>query len=285
MGKASSSKKVARAAGTGGGRTNRGKTPVLWYSTLVLILVAGIGVTAFSREQRLDKLNSPESKEEPRAGQDHWHVALGVRICDNWLAPVVDESENRGIHTHGDGLIHVEPGLASVAGRRAIFNRFAEGVKAELEADRFVWPVSGGKKEERKTGDKCGEQEAEVTAFYDGKPVEGDPGDIRFTDGGKLVLAFVPKGTTYEAIGDPPSTAELVKQGSPDPAAAAQSSQQDPTASPVTEAPHPEGTPHAEPPASTPSVPLESPPTFTPPPSTPAASTPPASSAPVSAQP
>lgn len=232
MGKASSQKKVARAASIGGGRTNRGKAPVLWYSSLVLILLVGVGLTAFSRDQRLDELGSPSSKEEPRANDAHWHVALGVRVCDRWLDPVQDQADPKGVHSHGDGIIHVHPFVASAAGARSTFNRYAEAVKAKLEANRFAWPEGDGKKkEEHKTGDKCGEQEAEVKAFYDGKPHEGDPGEIRFTDRGKLVLAFVPKGTTYEQIGDPPTTAGLDNLNDVDPADAAKQSQQvDPAA-------------------------------------------------------
>jgi hypothetical protein len=261
MGKASSSKKVARAAGTGGGRTNRGKTPVLWYGSLVLIVIAGIGLTAFSREQRLDDLNSPESKEEPRANDAHWHVALGVRVCDRWLDPVTDQADPKGVHTHGDGVIHVHPFVASAAGRRATFDRYAEAVKGDLAADSFSWPEGDGKKKAKhETGEKCGEQEAEVKAFYNGEPHEGDPGTIRFTDRGKLVLAFVPKGTTYEQIGDPPSTSGLdnLSDVAPtDPAANQQSQQVDPTTGSVVP-----GAPGATPPApgATPPAPGATPP-------------------------
>ena len=219
MGKASSSKKVARAAGIGGGRTSRGKAPVLWYSSLIVILAAGIGLTAFSRDQRQAELASPESKVPPRANVDHWHVALGVRVCDRWLDPVLDDNDPKGIHTHGDGIIHVHPFQRSSAGARATFERYSEAVGGELAANRFTWPEGAGKKEvERSNGDKCGEQEGEVKAFYNGELHEGDPSDILLTDRGKLVLAFVPKGTTYEQIGDPPSTPNLDNLDDVDPA-------------------------------------------------------------------
>ena len=222
MGKASSSKKVARAAGIGGGRTNRGKAPVLWYGSLVVILLAGIGLTAFSRDQRLEELNSPESKEEPRANATHWHVALGIRVCDRWLDPIQDQTDPKGIHSHGDGIIHVHPFVASAAGRRATFERYSEAVGGELAANRFAWPEGGSKKKvAHETGDKCGEQEAEVKAFYNGEPHEGDPSDILLTDRGKLVLALVPKGTTYKDIGDPPTTPGLDNLSDVDPAEAA----------------------------------------------------------------
>ena len=237
MGKASSSKKVARAAGTGGGRTTRGKTPVLWYSMLAAVLLAGIGLTAFSRQERLDKLSSPASKEAPKANADHWHTALGVYVCDHWLDPVKDQADPVGIHTHGDGIIHVHPFVASAAGRRATLSRFSETVKGDLHATRFSWPEGDSKKKvEHKNGEKCGDQVGEVKAFYDGKPQLGNPGDIRLTDKGVLVLAFVPKDTTVEKIGDPPSKAGLATLSDvapTDPAEAAKQSQQvDPAALP-----------------------------------------------------
>jgi len=285
MGKASSSKKVARAAGTGGGRTTRGKTPVLWYGTLVVVLLAGVGLTAFSRQQRLHKLNAPASKEAPKANADHWHTALGVYVCDHWLAPITDQTDPVGIHTHGDGIMHVHPFVAAAAGSRATFLRFAEVVKGELHATRFTWPEGDGKKKvEHKNGDKCGEQVGEVKAFYNGKPEVGDPGNIRLTDKGVLVMAFVPKDTTYEKIGDPPSKDGLTKL-SDVPA--------DPAASQPAQPPAPGGRadPAAQPVPTTPgaSTPAASTPAASTPGSTPAASTPvastPGASAPASAPP
>lgn len=282
MGKASSSKKVARAAGIGGGRTNRGKAPVLWYSTLVVILLAGVGLTAFSRDQRLEELGSPTSREEPRAGEAHWHVALGVRVCDKWLDPVQDQNDPKGIHTHGDGIIHVHPSVASAAGSRSTLERYAEAVKGQLATDSFAWPEGAStKKVEHETGDKCGEQEGEVKAFYNGELHEGDPGAIRFTDRGKLVLAFVPKGTTYEQIGDPPSTPGLdtLSDVPPAPAPPSQSQGVDPAAAggaPGPVDPPADGTTDttvAPPPSG-------SPPSDAPPSSGPTSSAPPASDAP-----
>ncbi len=266
MGKASSSKKVARAAGIGGGRTSRGKAPVLWYSTLVVILAAGIGLTAFSRDQRRAELASPESKVPPRPNVDHWHVALGVRVCDRWLDPVLDDNDPKGIHTHGDGIIHVHPFQRSSAGSRATFERYAEAVGGELAATRFSWPEGAAKKKvERGNGDKCGEQEGEVKAFYNGEVHEGDPSDILLTDRGKLVLAFVPKGTTYDQIGDPPTTGNLDNLDDVDPPKQPQTQTpaspgaepgatvtQDPTVSPQPGAPAPSVAPETTAPAGAP---------------------------------
>ena len=50
MGKASSSKKVARAAGTGGGRTNRGRVPWMYYLALAAVVILGTATVGQSRE-------------------------------------------------------------------------------------------------------------------------------------------------------------------------------------------------------------------------------------------
>jgi hypothetical protein len=208
MGKASSSKKVARAAGASGGRTSRGRAPVLWYSSLAVILLAGVGLTAFSRQQRQDKLGSPSSQTPPRANQDHWHTAYGVYVCDKWADPVTNQEDANGIHTHGDGIVHVHPFTSKVAGKNATFGKFVTQVNAKIDTKSFTWPA-GSEKITKKNGDKCGETAGEVKVFYDGKPVTTDPNNIRLTDRGKLVIAFVTPDTTAEKIGDPPSVPNL----------------------------------------------------------------------------
>ena len=55
MGKASSNKKVLRAASTGGGRTSRGSTPWGWYSVVAVAVVLGTVGIVFSRQQTQDR--------------------------------------------------------------------------------------------------------------------------------------------------------------------------------------------------------------------------------------
>jgi len=208
MGKASSSKKVARAAGASGGRTSRGRAPVLWYSALLAIVVAGAGLTAFSRQERQDALGDPKSQTQPRSNQDHWHVAYGVYVCDKWLDPVTDQSDAAGIHTHGDGVIHAHPFQSKVAGTKATFDKFTTQIKAKVDNKSISWPAPGGKVS-KSNGDKCGDATGQVKVFYDGKPIEGTPNGVRFTDRGKLVVAFVGADVTAETIGDPPSVPNL----------------------------------------------------------------------------
>src|SRR5438874_1552697 len=83
MGKASSTKKVTRAASTGGGRTNRGRTPWLWYLSIGLGVALGMaggfaqlaGVTISETEIHLpgDKVykngDKCETKDGSKAGE------------------------------------------------------------------------------------------------------------------------------------------------------------------------------------------------------------------------
>src|SRR5437660_9818680 len=106
MGKASSSKKVARAAGAGGGRTVRGRQPWLYWSVIILTVILGTAGVVSSRNSRLHGISTSGSQ-PPRAGVDHWHVAYGIFICDHFDPAMPDNGQDPvGIHTHGDGIIH-----------------------------------------------------------------------------------------------------------------------------------------------------------------------------------
>ena len=40
---------------------------------------------------------------------DHWHAAYGIYICGTLEPPFTDDADPNGIHTHGDGVIHIHP--------------------------------------------------------------------------------------------------------------------------------------------------------------------------------
>lgn len=65
MGKASSSKKVARAAGIGGGRVHRRQTPWTYFGVIALIVVLGVVGTVASRDRRIDPGGRPVMGLEP----------------------------------------------------------------------------------------------------------------------------------------------------------------------------------------------------------------------------
>ena len=138
MGKASSSKKVARAASTSGGRTAGGRTPWAYYLAIVAVIVLGTAMVYASRHHRLTSINSVGAT-APVAGQDHWHVAYGVYLCTNatsgeFIPPIPDTSDPDGIHTHGDGVIHIHPYVNSAAGKNAVLGEFTKTVGITLNA-------------------------------------------------------------------------------------------------------------------------------------------------------
>ena len=122
MGKASSSKKVARAARAGG--SSGPKQRKLGFPlAIVAIVVLGVGLVAFARND----YTSAEAT-APVVNQDHWHAAYGVYVCDAFRPPVTDVSsdDTTGIHTHGDGIIHTHPFVASAAGKNATLGKWSE---------------------------------------------------------------------------------------------------------------------------------------------------------------
>ncbi|MGH9284611.1 MAG: hypothetical protein ACRD0M_02905, partial [Acidimicrobiales bacterium] len=147
MGKASASKKVARAARTGGGRTSRGQRPWGWYLAITAVVVLGTVTIAFSRDQYQDELAAGSSLEPPyhqgsdlKPDGDHWQSAYGVYLCDAFAPPVTDRRDPKGIHTHGDGVIHVHPFVPSAAGANATLGVFADAVDMTLTDSKIGAP-------------------------------------------------------------------------------------------------------------------------------------------------
>ncbi len=208
MGKASSSKKVARAAVTGGGRTRQGARPWGWYTAIALVAALGVVTIVYSRIDRQAALN-PLKSEKPRPPEasrkfpgDHWHAAYGIYVCNKWLPSIQSDRDPLGIHTHNDGVIHIHPFTRAASGRRATLGVFADAVGMSLNEDRFKVPGAGTFIE----GEKCGDKRATVQIFLNGDERFGDPKDIRLRDRDAIIIAFAPEGTE---IPPPPSLRQL----------------------------------------------------------------------------
>lgn len=203
MGRASSNKKVARAASTGGGRTARGRTPWVWYTGLALVVLLGIWGVAASRNHLNPKVAHPNF-------QDHWHMAYGIYICNEFRPPMPQPANLIGLHTHTDGLIHVEPSSVLDTAKNATVGRFVSGEPGfHLSATSIQYPGDRA----YKNGEKCGSKTAhlqvrEWTSKADNtsQTVTGDPKKVRVLDQHLITFAFVPDGTQ---IPKPPSSANL----------------------------------------------------------------------------
>jgi hypothetical protein len=227
MGKASSNKKVARAAKAGGGRARAaGERNILFPVALAVVALLGTILVVYARGER-----TAEALEAPLAFEDHWHSAYGIYVCDSFVPdlPEFTAPQNGGNHTHGDGLIHVHPFSTSRSGENAtLVNWFADagatlGGGDELSNDRLGVP--GGEtyvEGEDSCDDVDGDPIVQVAVWDSAFAAsEGEDPDrivtedfrsIRFSDDGMAyTIAFAPEGAELPA---PPSLAGLAGVGS-----------------------------------------------------------------------
>lgn len=226
MGKASSNKKVARAAAAGSSSarsaTSGGLRTIVTAAAVVLAVGLGIFLIASSASE-----NKAASSDRPRGG-DHWHAALGYDTCGTFQPNSNNNNAHIGIHTHADGLVHVEPQNSADMGASANLGRFISGQKnvydMVLEKDKFNVPWSTDTKKEFKNGDKCPGSDVPGKVFIklwdpgegktpkdsDGTIFEGDPHSIRIKNFARITVAFLPEDTDPATIPLPPSQDNLL---------------------------------------------------------------------------
>lgn len=78
--------------------------------------------------------------ESPRTDQ-HWHNPYAISVCGAFQPPAVDANGDLlGIHTHGDGIIHIHPFRESAAGKNATLKVFFEDIGVSLQPDSIQLP-------------------------------------------------------------------------------------------------------------------------------------------------
>jgi hypothetical protein len=152
--------------------------------------------------------SGPYADEPPVAHGDHWHAAFGVNVCGEWMDDVpefhnrADTPDRAGLHSHGDGFVHVHPYADDEAGSHATLGRFVEYGGWELSEHAFrLWDG-----EDHRDGDECDGVPARVRWSVDGRERAGDPAAYPVQDGDVIALAFLPEG---EPIGTPPSASRV----------------------------------------------------------------------------
>jgi hypothetical protein len=124
MGKASSSKKVARAARAGGRVSSGQPRSLLFPGILALIVVLGVSLVVYARNDR----NNEDIGGVPQL-EDHIHQAFGVNVCGEWLVDLPEFETPVGIHTHGDGVLHIHPFSQLGVGSNATLGRFFQSAR------------------------------------------------------------------------------------------------------------------------------------------------------------
>ena len=221
MGKASSTKKVQRAARAGGRVSSGQPRSLLFPGILTLIIVLGVALVAYARHDRLQ-----EDLDGVPQLDDHIHQAYGVYVCGEWKALIPEFESQIGLHTHGDGVMHIHPHSQLGVGANATLGRFLKdardegGIDAELSDSKLDYLDETI--EEGKT--KCeGVENPELLLAYwknasdpDSLPeiITGDFNDFRLTeDGGAITIYY---GDPNEDIPLPESAANLAELGAAD---------------------------------------------------------------------
>ncbi|CAB4954674.1 MAG: hypothetical protein F2837_10345 [Actinobacteria bacterium] len=194
MGKSSSAKKVARAARAGGATSQGKKRNLLFPVSIAAIVLLGVSVVWLAKGQ-----NADAAKVAPQV-TDHFHAAYGIYVCDKFLDPLTDPGgDTLGIHTHGDGIIHIHPFGGAAAGKNATMSTW--GKTDGLEFSKTGFTVNGTTYDD---GYDCNGQPATVKMYvWNADDTSAAPqivnasdiGGFRFkTDRLALTLAVVPEG-------------------------------------------------------------------------------------------
>jgi hypothetical protein len=132
---------------------------------------------------------------------DHWHAAVGVNLCGTWQpnVPSYEPTPNTGVHSHGDGYIHLHPYSAAGAGRNANVGLFYRQAGDKVSAAEIKYG-----KRTYKNGDACDtvdNKPGEVRWSVNGQEKQGDPAAYVPNDRDVIAIAFIPKDGQ---IGTPP---------------------------------------------------------------------------------
>jgi hypothetical protein len=142
---------------------------------------------------------------------DHWHAALGVNDCGrwvpNWRTPVsVNGSPARtgtndyaGLHSHGDGLIHIEPLSPRDMGANATLGRYFTDAGFTLSTSSIDFVDVHEKR------GLCNGEPGVLRWAVNGKERYGNPANYKLFNGDVIELVFTTPGASLPAQSDVPS--------------------------------------------------------------------------------
>ena len=131
---------------------------------VALVVILGSLLVLWARTDR-------EATSAPRVG-DHWHSVYDIYVCDSFRSKVVLETDPNGIHTHGDGLLHIHPFNKLASGRDAVLGEFFSAFGGRIDDATVVLDTG----EELVEGVDCGGQPTVLkVARFDADDLERDP--------------------------------------------------------------------------------------------------------------
>ena len=207
MGKASSSKKVAKAARAGQSSGPSERRELGFPIAIAAVVILGIVLVAWARTQR--ESDAPTLR-------DHWHAAYGVYVCtdDDFLPPFTSENDPEGIHSHQDSLIHIHPFGSGVTGDNAQMGVFLTAMNVSLDEEQMIL---GDGTVLAAADTECDGEPAvwQVLRWNSALDTEGGPDEVITdnldgvtfeADGEAFTIALAPLGAE---IPPPPSAAEV----------------------------------------------------------------------------
>ncbi|HEX6310950.1 MAG TPA: hypothetical protein VF152_04940 [Acidimicrobiia bacterium] len=176
-------------------KPKRRSSSLVWNLAIAVIVIAGVGLIVLSR-------TGGSSDTAPKVG-DHWHAQFDAFVCGE-SQPVAAEFETStdgsrvGVHTHGDGFMHIHPFTSGESGDDATVGRFLDYQGFEIGEDSFdLWFGS------QSNGDPCPDGQAGVVRWsVNGEEQDGNLSDYKPQDGDKIVVAFQPEGQEMPAPAD-----------------------------------------------------------------------------------
>ena len=192
MGKASRNKGKVKAKSR---RSSKG-----FVVFIVATFVLGVALIALAKNDNSSSKSASAKGPGAKLG-DHWHAAIGINVCGTWQAnlPQYEPSPNTGVHSHGDGYMHLHPYSAAGAGRNANIGLFYRQAGDKVSASEIKF-----NKETHKNGDVCDNLDKKpglVRWTVNGQEKTGNPANYAPNDRDVIALAFVPRDAE---IGTPP---------------------------------------------------------------------------------
>jgi hypothetical protein len=131
---------------------------------VALVVILGSLLVLWARTDR-------EATSAPRVG-DHWHSAYDIYVCDSYRSKILLETDPNGIHSHGDGLLHIHPFNKLASGRDATLGEFFSAFGGHIDDTTLVLDTG----EELVEGADCGGEPMVLkVARFDADDMERDP--------------------------------------------------------------------------------------------------------------
>jgi hypothetical protein len=214
--------RMERPAETFESKPDPNRTPIIATAYFLLVAIGIVAVVAVVAT-RPHRTAGPDDAVGPRSGAigptrfDHWHAALGVNDCGrwvpNWLTPVAPiggtpvqagTNDYAGLHSHGDGIIHMEPVSNRDEGRNATVGRYFTYAGFELSETSIDFVDVHDRNRE-----PCDGQPGVLRWAVNGKEHHGDPADYKLFDGDVVELVFTTADAPLPAQNAVPSYATL----------------------------------------------------------------------------